>query len=66
MLTISHLKFDNNQNVWCFQSNEEHSKGVARLAAFYARKIGFEDWGTTISPPMPNSPPSTPFHSSTS
>ena len=44
MFTISHLKFDENQNVWCFQSNEEHSKGVARLAAFYARKIGFEDW----------------------
>ncbi len=48
MLTISHLKFDDNQNVWCFQSNEEHSKGVGRLAASYARKIGFEDWGIVM------------------
>lgn len=48
MLTISHLKFDDNKNVWRFQSNEEHSKGVGRLAASYARKIGFEDWGIVM------------------
>lgn len=46
---ISHLKMVNNvSNEWRFQSNEEHSKGVAKLAASFALKVGFEDWGIVM------------------
>lgn len=46
---ISHLrKNDELSNKWIFQSNEEHSKGVANLAASFAQKIGFEDWGIVM------------------
>lgn len=44
---ISHLK-NNNVNEWFFQSNEEHSKGVAQLAASFAEKIGLKEWGTVL------------------
>ena len=44
---ISHLKVDENKG-WTFQSNEEHSKGVANLAATFADKIGFGDWGMVL------------------
>lgn len=43
-MIISHLKYDNNQE-WTIQSNEEHSFGVAKLAASFAKDIGFEEWG---------------------
>ena len=39
---ISHLKI-NKDNKWIFQSNEEHSKGVAQLAASFAEKIGIKE-----------------------
>lgn len=43
---ISHLrKTDEMLNEWIFQSNEEHSNGVAKLASNYANKIGFGNWG---------------------
>lgn len=46
---ISHLRRINKQtNEWLFQSNEEHSVGVAKLAAIFADKIGFGDWGTVL------------------
>ncbi|MBQ6694782.1 MAG: CRISPR-associated helicase Cas3' [Bacteroidaceae bacterium] len=44
---ISHLK-NNKVNEWFFQSNEEHSKGVAQLAASFAEKIGLKEWGTVL------------------
>ena len=47
--TISHLrKKDENTNEWLFQSNEEHSEGVAKLAAAFANQIGFGDWGAVL------------------
>ena len=47
--TISHLrKKDEYTNEWLFQSNEEHSEGVANLAATFADKIGFGDWGMVL------------------
>lgn len=46
---ISHLKKeDGNSEKWIFQSNEEHSKGVAQLAESFADKIGFKEWGTVL------------------
>ena len=46
---ISHLrKYDEFSDKWMFQSNEEHSKGVAKLTAAFAQKVGFEDWGTVM------------------
>ena len=46
---ISHLRMmDEMSNKWLFQSNEEHSKGVAKLAASFAQKVGFEDWGIVL------------------
>lgn len=46
---ISHLRMmDEISNKWLFQSNEEHSKGVAKLAASFAQKVGFEDWGVVM------------------
>lgn len=46
---ISHLRKNNGMSdEWIFQSNEEHSKGVAVLAASFAKKIGLEDWGAVL------------------
>ena len=46
---ISHLRrSDETCNEWQFQSNEEHSAGVARLASGFADKIGFRDWGHVL------------------
>ena len=46
---ISHLKnADDGSGKWIFQSNEEHSEGVATLAASFAKKIGFEEWGYVL------------------
>ena len=46
---ISHLKkVDGSSDNWIFQSNEEHSKGVAQLAASFAEKIGFKEWGIVL------------------
>ena len=46
---ISHLrKKDEMSNEWIFQSNEEHSIGVSNLAATFADKIGFGDWGMVL------------------
>ena len=46
---ISHLREnDELSDKWLFQSNEEHSKGVAKFAASFAQKVGFEDWGIVM------------------
>lgn len=48
-IIISHLrKIDKYTNDWLFQSNEEHSVGVAKLAAKFADKIGFDNWGMVL------------------
>ena len=46
---ISHLrKSEVKTDGWIFQSNEEHSVGVANLAAKFADKIGLGDWGVVL------------------
>ena len=43
---ISHLrKQDEVSNKWLFQSNEEHSEGVAKLAESFVNKINIKNWG---------------------
>ena len=43
---ISHLrKQDEVSNKWLFQSNKEHSEGVAKLAESFANKINIKNWG---------------------
>lgn len=46
-MIISHLKPVENTfpQQWTFQSNEEHSNGVAILASQFASEFGFENWG---------------------
>ena len=39
---ISHLY---NDGEWHIQTNEEHCKGVAELAASFAKEFGYEQWG---------------------
>ena len=43
-VNISHL-FCDNCNEWHIQTNDEHSKGVAELAASFAESIGLKDLG---------------------
>ena len=38
---FSHIKKSDDQAHWIGQSNEEHSKGVAKLASEFASKFGF-------------------------
>lgn len=47
-LYISHLRYDEENSEWFFQSNEQHSQNVSRLAASFAKKIGFEDYGRVL------------------
>ena len=42
--TISHL-YQTGEGVWVFQSNEEHTAGVATRAAQLAEKFGMASWG---------------------
>jgi CRISPR-associated endonuclease/helicase Cas3 len=44
---ISHLKQAENGS-WLFQSNEEHSEGVAKLAETFAKDFGMDSWGRTL------------------
>ncbi|MDE5876877.1 MAG: CRISPR-associated helicase Cas3' [Muribaculaceae bacterium] len=45
---ISHLYLDPGSNDWVIQSNEEHSKGVAKLTQSFADKFGMGEWGNII------------------
>ena len=40
---ISHI-YQDNVGRWIIQSNEEHSVGVARLAARFAGEFGMSEW----------------------
>ncbi len=42
---ISHLYQDPVSGEWAIQTNDEHSLGVARLAAEFASAFGMRDWG---------------------
>lgn len=44
---ISHICQDN-VGRWIIQSNEEHSVGVARLAARFAGEFGMSEWGKVL------------------
>lgn len=44
-LLISHLYQDQRTGEWIIQSNDEHQKGVAELAATFAGKFGLPSWG---------------------
>lgn len=46
-MIISHLYKDSNDE-WQFQSNEEHQKGVAQLAASFAETFGMAEWGKVL------------------
>lgn len=43
---ISHLYLKNGQ--WVIQTNEDHQKGVAEMAAKFAGKFGLPSWGYTL------------------
>jgi CRISPR-associated endonuclease/helicase Cas3 len=45
---IAHIKFDEDSNTWCFQSNHEHLKGVAQLASEFAKEFNMSSWGYVI------------------
>lgn len=42
---ISHVRKDLNENIVAYQSNEEHSRGVAELAERFASEFGMGDFG---------------------
>lgn len=44
---ISHI-YQDNVGHWITQSNEEHSVGVARLAARFAGEFGMSEWGKVL------------------
>lgn len=43
--TISHLYQRKKDGEWIIQSNEEHQRGVAEMAASYAEQFGLPSWG---------------------
>lgn len=45
---ISHLYQDGNSKKWVIQTNEEHSSGVAELAARFAGSFGMTSWGKAL------------------
>lgn len=45
---ISHIKKNETGEIESFQSNEEHQKGVAGLAASFAGEFGFSSWGYVL------------------
>ena len=45
--TISHL-YQTGEGQWVFQSNEEHTAGVATRAAQLAEKFGMASWGNVL------------------
>ncbi len=47
-MVISHLYQSPVTGEWKFQSNEEHTEGVARMAASFAAEFGMAEWGRAI------------------
>ena len=44
---ISHL-YQDDRGEWIIQTNEEHQKGVAELAAAFAGQFGYSSWGYSL------------------
>ena len=42
---ISHIRKDAEENIIAYQSNEEHSRGVAELTKQFANEFGMGDFG---------------------
>lgn len=42
---ISHLYSNKENGQWIIQTNDEHQKGVAELAATFAKQLGLPTWG---------------------
>ena len=47
-ICVSHLRKGQNGEIEAVQSNEEHSLGVAKLAAQFADEFGMASWGYTL------------------
>ena len=47
-LIISHLYRDSENGQWVIQTNEEHQRGVAELAAGFSGQIGLPTWGYVL------------------
>ena len=45
---ISHLYTDKETGEWIIQTNDEHQRGVAELAADFAGQFGFRSWGYAL------------------
>ena len=45
---ISHLYLDDAHNSWIIQTNDEHQKGVADMAACFANQFGLPSWGYVL------------------
>lgn len=45
---ISHLYRDKGNGEWIIQTNDEHQKGVAEMAAAFARQFGLPSWGHAL------------------
>lgn len=45
---ISHLYQDKGSGRWIVQTNDEHQKGVAEMAASFAEKFGLYSWGNVL------------------
>ncbi len=45
---ISHLYKDEKNSRWVIQSNEEHTKGVVKLASQFAGEFGMASWGEIL------------------
>ena len=45
---ISHLRQNKENGLWIIQSNDEHQKGVAEMAASFAGQFGLSSWGHAL------------------
>lgn len=45
---ISHLYQDKENGEWVIQTNDEHQRGVAEMAASFAKEFGLPSWGHTL------------------
>lgn len=45
---ISHLRQNKENEQWIIQSNDEHQKGVAKMAASFAGQFGLSFWGYVL------------------
>lgn len=47
-LVISHLYQNKEDGQWVIQTNDEHQKGVAKIAASFAEPFGLSSWGYAL------------------